>query len=391
MNLSVRMSVCAFVFVFACSACTYQRKVYLKRIDLPEYIYKTPLENDYMASSVGIFNFREPPYALGTGNVAAELLFDEVLSRRIFAMVEYESEVSDMRMETLMGIAREKGYDLIITGDIVYYFEGSDEHAARIDERLRVIDVKNNKVLWYAKAVDMGPNAPLVDYAVVVGYGAPAPSNRTLFKRNAEKFARMLLALPSQKLWTEDDSEVETGAEWDTKLDEPLAGGRQFLDVPFEGQTFSVPEVTKSDSDENASAETASRKPAAASNQPIEKVSHKSPEVRQTGNLLPENPEHDRLLEERIYFNLDESTLAHPEVSMEIQGYCDERGTYAYNMALGAQRAWSAKRSLMKLGILKERLGTVSYGKERPIETAHNKKSWAKNRRAEFVTMKESK
>lgn len=68
-----------------------------------------------------------------------------------------------------------------------------------------------------------------------------------------------------------------------------------------------------------------------------------------------------------------------------IEGHCDERGTVAYNLALGDRRAESAKRFLISLGIDGSRLTTVSYGEERPISTESGDAAWAKNRRAQFV------
>jgi peptidoglycan-associated lipoprotein len=68
-----------------------------------------------------------------------------------------------------------------------------------------------------------------------------------------------------------------------------------------------------------------------------------------------------------------------------IEGHCDERGTVAYNLALGDRRAESAKRFLISLGIDGSRLSTVSYGEENPISTGGGEAAWAKDRRAQFV------
>jgi peptidoglycan-associated lipoprotein len=68
-----------------------------------------------------------------------------------------------------------------------------------------------------------------------------------------------------------------------------------------------------------------------------------------------------------------------------IEGHCDERGTVAYNLALGDRRAESAKRFLISLGIDASRLSTVSYGEERPLSSTSGEAAWAKNRRAQFV------
>lgn len=72
-------------------------------------------------------------------------------------------------------------------------------------------------------------------------------------------------------------------------------------------------------------------------------------------------------------------------ISAIIQGHCDERGTEAYNEALGDRRAKSAYNYLVDHGISGSRLSTVSYGKDFPLDPGHNESAWAKNRRAQFV------
>ncbi|MBI5682976.1 MAG: peptidoglycan-associated lipoprotein Pal [Deltaproteobacteria bacterium] len=68
-----------------------------------------------------------------------------------------------------------------------------------------------------------------------------------------------------------------------------------------------------------------------------------------------------------------------------IEGYCDERGTAEYNIALGESRAQAAKEYLLKSGIAPTRISTISYGKERPFCTEHNEDCWQANRRVHFV------
>jgi peptidoglycan-associated lipoprotein len=74
-----------------------------------------------------------------------------------------------------------------------------------------------------------------------------------------------------------------------------------------------------------------------------------------------------------------------PTVRVTIEGYCDERGTRQYNMALGQRRAGAARDFLVSLGIDSRRIQIVSYGKERPFCSERNETCWQKNRRANFV------
>jgi len=76
---------------------------------------------------------------------------------------------------------------------------------------------------------------------------------------------------------------------------------------------------------------------------------------------------------------------ANTGLMIRIEGNCDERGTSEYNLALGERRANSAMNYLMGLGIAQDRVSTVSYGEERPLDPGHNEEAWAKNRRDHFV------
>ncbi len=77
--------------------------------------------------------------------------------------------------------------------------------------------------------------------------------------------------------------------------------------------------------------------------------------------------------------------LAHPNIKIQIQGNCDERGSEAYNLALGEKRAEAAKKYLVNLGVAPDRIQTISFGKEKPLDPRHCPAAWAKNRRDDFV------
>jgi len=79
--------------------------------------------------------------------------------------------------------------------------------------------------------------------------------------------------------------------------------------------------------------------------------------------------------------------LANPDLRIRIAGNCDERGSTEYNLALGNRRAISAKDYLTAHGVTADRIETISYGEERPLDPAHNEIAWAKNRRDEFTIL----
>jgi peptidoglycan-associated lipoprotein len=78
----------------------------------------------------------------------------------------------------------------------------------------------------------------------------------------------------------------------------------------------------------------------------------------------------------------------HPDYNVSIAGNCDERGTNEYNLALGERRATAASKFIGALGVSENRISTVSYGEERPVDTGHNEDAWSKNRRDEFKLIK---
>ncbi len=72
----------------------------------------------------------------------------------------------------------------------------------------------------------------------------------------------------------------------------------------------------------------------------------------------------------------------YPQVRIRIEGNADERGTREYNFALGARRANTVRDYLVSHGVAATRIETISYGKERPIDTRSNDEAWARNRNA---------
>jgi peptidoglycan-associated lipoprotein len=75
----------------------------------------------------------------------------------------------------------------------------------------------------------------------------------------------------------------------------------------------------------------------------------------------------------------------HRPAKVTIEGHTDERGTVDYNLALGDKRARATRDYLVSLGVAGDRLTTVSFGKERPLDPAASEPAYAKNRRAHFV------
>jgi peptidoglycan-associated lipoprotein len=76
---------------------------------------------------------------------------------------------------------------------------------------------------------------------------------------------------------------------------------------------------------------------------------------------------------------------AHAEFTYSLEGYCDERGTNDYNLALGDRRANAGKNYLLSLGIPSAPMRTISYGEERPQCNESHEGCWWRNRRVHFL------
>jgi len=76
-----------------------------------------------------------------------------------------------------------------------------------------------------------------------------------------------------------------------------------------------------------------------------------------------------------------------PDVKIQLEGHCDERGTNEYNLALGERRAKAVFEYLVKLGANPSQFTMVSFGEERPVASGSNEVDWAKNRRVEFTRL----
>jgi peptidoglycan-associated lipoprotein len=117
----------------------------------------------------------------------------------------------------------------------------------------------------------------------------------------------------------------------------------------------------------------------------------------QTGGVVPGSQE-DLVANvgDRVFFEFNSSTLTdaaqstlskqaawlakYPNVSVQIAGNCDDRGTEEYNLALGQRRANAGRDFLVAKGVSAARITTISYGKDRPTALGDNDEAWAQNR-----------
>ena len=104
---------------------------------------------------------------------------------------------------------------------------------------------------------------------------------------------------------------------------------------------------------------------------------------------------------DRVYFLVDQSSLTpeaqetlrrqaawlkqYPNVTVQVEGHADERGTREYNLSLSARRATVAREFILAQGIDGGRVTTIAYGKERPVALCDAESCWSQNRRAVTV------
>ncbi|HET7624992.1 MAG TPA: OmpA family protein [Verrucomicrobiae bacterium] len=142
-------------------------------------------------------------------------------------------------------------------------------------------------------------------------------------------------------------------------------------------------------------------------------ISGEKPEITETTENVPPLPPpgtHKGWIEDpntfqpyTVHFDYDSSSIksadkpkvssvadflkANPQAAVRVEGNCDERGTEEYNRALGERRALALREELIRLGVAPERIDTISYGEDRPVDTEHTPSAWAKNRRGEFILL----
>lgn len=102
-----------------------------------------------------------------------------------------------------------------------------------------------------------------------------------------------------------------------------------------------------------------------------------------------------------VYFDYDKSAIkpaekvkldanaawikSRPNIKVQIEGHCDQKGSIEYNLSLGERRANAVKAALVKMGVKADQLSTISYGKEKLLSTEETDSAMTKNRRANFV------
>ena len=138
----------------------------------------------------------------------------------------------------------------------------------------------------------------------------------------------------------------------------------------------------------------------------IEQDAEKSVEAPKAVTIISAPPEESDAViydMEMVYFAYDKSVITtafadvikknyewieeNPDLQIQLEGHCDERGTNEYNLALGERRAKAVFDYLVSLGASPSQFSLVSFGEERPADEGSNEVAWRKNRRVEFTRL----
>ncbi len=187
------------VTIFA-MGCTYQRRHSFSPVGMPEEVYiSTPLER-YYTPDIAVFSFRSDGYAQQVGEKASRLLCSEMLKHGVGANIVFNDTANAAGSEALARFAWESKYDYIVTGEVLYFFNGGNTTDSRVEEEIKIYSVAGRQlqVVGYAKALETAAPLSDKDFILVEGRGASAPSAEILLERNAGKFARLLAGMFSQ-------------------------------------------------------------------------------------------------------------------------------------------------------------------------------------------------
>ena len=183
--------------------------------------------------------------------------------------------------------------------------------------------------------------------------------------------SRRLPAVPGPDTNADADSQTPSGATGPGADASP--GGANLPGSIEERERRVYEESRRRDLAEQPSAQTASE---------LTREQFLSEDVRFDYNSFTLSGEAKQILEQKMQWLVGHSTVA-----VQIEGHCDERGTVAYNLALGERRANAVKQYLVALGIEPSRLTTISYGEEFPLDPGHTEEAWRRNRRAHFAIL----
>jgi|GEM_PF-790441 len=181
------------LFLALLPACTIKPVNLPEPTTLPQHVYCKPVKNYLRQARVGIFPFDAPSRVSGVGFHAANILYQHLLERGAFKQLYPEFGLGYLDPDQALAFCKKRNYDLMITGRVSYYLEGSMLQPSRVDEQIWVTDVKTKEPLWYAQTVEVGEPIPTSDYIFFQVAGESAPTPMALMAAHARRACKMLL------------------------------------------------------------------------------------------------------------------------------------------------------------------------------------------------------
>jgi hypothetical protein len=188
--------------IFLVTGCSYQRRFNPQKVGMPETVFVTESARRYYKPNIVVCKFQAPLYAQSTGETASISLCHELGEYNMDANIVLNHGAIPTVPKELAQFAKEKRYDVIVTGQISTYLDGGISTDSRVEEKIIIYGIVGNRLerIGAATAVETAPPLESTDYIVIQGKGRAALSADTLLKRNSIKFARYIDALFSGDL-----------------------------------------------------------------------------------------------------------------------------------------------------------------------------------------------
>jgi tetratricopeptide (TPR) repeat protein len=179
---------------------------------LPEHIMRRAEVEKHTTAQIGVFRFADLGTNINVGYTAAGMLYQALLEHNTFSAISSEIDSQSSDPATQLDIAKQKGYDLMITGRVLQYMDGTLYQESRVDLEMKVYDVKTAEYIWYATATEVDKPIPYKDYYIFKKKGQEPVRPSILIKRNIAKFINLFTwETQHHEALTDDMKQVDIG------------------------------------------------------------------------------------------------------------------------------------------------------------------------------------
>ena len=180
--------------------CLYSGSGYGSMKHGPQQVFQQPDVNRYQGASVGIIEFSSPDNARGIGRLAAELLYQKLLSFNVYSRIELfpQSRLASPG-EGYLDLARSEQLDLLIIGEVDFFLEGGNFQASQVCEAVQAVEAIGTRVetVWQARSCEQAEYTESKDLIFYRTQGKASASARELLQELAGQFAAMFLTVPA--------------------------------------------------------------------------------------------------------------------------------------------------------------------------------------------------